>query len=691
MEDLKKGSLAKDRQVPPCQAACPIHQDVRGYLSAIASGDFDKAMRVIKETNPLPFICATICAHPCEDECRRKNADDALSIRSLKRAAVDFGSMPRPSPVPKNGEKVAIIGSGPSGLTAASDLACLGYKVTVFEKESFLGGALAQYVPLYRLPRGLIKRDIDAIHKMGVEFKQNSALGRDFTTGDLKKQGFKAILVCTGLPLSRSLLLPGFDMGNIYLALPFLWDVNFNAKRLPPGKAVIVIGGGNVAIDVARSALRAGAEKVKVACLESGEEMPAFPWEIEEAKEEGIEINCSCGPKCVKGKDGMVCAIETMAVRSVFDREGRFNPTFYEDRISIIEGDIVIIAIGQTADLSFLKGTEKPVTDMGKIICNPDTLATPCEGIFACGEVVTGPGMAVEAMANGRRAALSIHQYMKGEALQIDEPKPFGSLDECVISAIKRQSRQPMPLLKPEERVRCFDYIELGYTKEIAAQEARRCLSCGAGARRIEDKCIDCLTCVRICPYDVPIVTQPPDNSVQIREDQCQACGICVVECPALAIEFNSSLFEDMDKELEEAMSQKGSKIAESKIVLFYCYFGTYSIPGLTHFLNCGLPTEVKAVKMPCVSKLGVSIFLKAFELGADAVFILGCTDEDCIYAKAALWYKRHMENARRILKDLGLREEQIDTIEISDGKYHDLGNRLIALAQNKNVKEVTI
>lgn len=685
MEDMKNDSLEKERQISPCQAACPIHQDVRGYLSAIARGDFDGAIKIIKETNPLPFICATICAHPCETECRRRNADESLSIRSLKRAAVDFGNLSQRKAFPQQGDKVAIIGSGPSGLTAAHDLACLGYNVTVFEKESILGGALAQYVPLYRLPRELIKRDIDAIRDLGVEFKQNSALGKDFTIGDLKKQGYLAILVCTGLPLSRGLSLPGFDMDNVYLALPFLWDINFNAKRIEPGKTVVVIGGGNVAIDVARSALRAGAAKVKVACLESDEEMPAFPWEIEEAKEEGVDITCSCGPKCVKSQNGLVCALETMAVKSVFDEQGRFNPTFCEDKISVIEGDIVIVAIGQTTDLSFLKDGEKPLTDGCKIPCDPVTLSTPSEGIFACGEAVTGPGMAVEAMANGRRAALSIHQYLKGEAFHIDQPQPFEPLDECVISAIKRQDRQPMPLLKAEERVRTFDFIELGYTREIAAQEARRCLSCGAGAKRLEDKCIDCLTCVRICPYGVPIVTPAPENSVEIREDQCQACGICVVECPALAIEFNSSLFEDIDKELEEAMSQMVSKTTGSNLVLFYCYYGICAISGLTRFLNEGLPSGVAAVKVSCVAKLGVSLFLKAFELGADAVFILECTDNNCIYSQAALWYKRHVENARQILKDLGLRQEQIETVDISDGQFQELGDKLVAFAQKIN------
>jgi NADPH-dependent glutamate synthase beta subunit-like oxidoreductase/coenzyme F420-reducing hydrogenase delta subunit len=683
LKNSKQTFTEKVKPFPPCQAACPIHQEVRGYIAAIMKGEFDKAVDIIKETNPLPFICATICAHHCEDECRRKNVDEALSIRSLKRAAMDFGNIKTRAPLSPKGEKVAVIGSGPSGLTAAHDLALLGYRVTVIERESFLGGALAHFIPLYRLPRDLIKRDIDAIKALGVEFETNSALGKDFKITDFKSRGYQAILLSTGLPLSRSLSLPGFDMNNVWLALPFLRDVNLKGKCIDPGKTVIVIGGGNVAIDVARSALRAGASKVKLVCLESKEEMPAYPWEIEEAKEEGVEINCSWGPKCIQAQDGMVCALETVAVASVFDDQGRFNPTFSEDKLSILEGDIVIIAIGQAAELSYLKDSDMKLTERGGILFDSNTLATSTAGIFACGEVISGPGTAVEAMASGRQAALSIHQYLQGmQATHGEEPQALVQLDEKVISSIKKQDRQPAPLLDVEKRIKNFDYIELGYTREMAFCEARRCLSCGAGAKRVEDKCIDCLTCVRVCPYDVPIVTPAPESSVEIREDQCQACGICVVECPARAIEFNSSYFEDMDLELEASLTQVDLQSGDPLIGLFYCYYDVRAVLGLAPFLKKGLSSKVAPLKVPCLAKLGVSFFLKAFEMGANGILILECNDNDCIYSQAALWLKRRIESTQQILKEIGLSQDLIKMMSISHGQFGDLGEKIDAFAQ---------
>lgn len=680
LEAIARPSAEKTEALPPCQVACPIHQDARGYLGAIAAGDFDTALQVIKDVNPLPSICATICAHPCENECRRGQVDQALSIRALKRAAVDFGNSPKAKPAPPAGDRVAVIGSGPSGLTAAHDLALLGHRVTVFEKEAILGGAVGQFVPLYRLPRELIQRDIEEIRGLGVEFKASSALGRDFTIADLKKEGYRAVLLALGLPLSRTLPLPGFDMKDVWLALPFLQDVNLSGRHIEPGKTIIVIGGGNVAIDVARSAVRAGAAKVKLVCLESPQEMPAFPWEIEEAKEEGIEVNCSWGPKCVMGQDGKIHCLQTVAVKSVFDAQGRFNPSFYDDKTSVVEGDIVIVAIGQAANLSFLKDTDVKLTSRGQLISDPVTQATTAEGVFASGEVIAGPGTAVKSMASGRKAALSIHRYLKGEPLtKIDEPQPLGKLEERVIEAVVKQERQPVPIIGVAERICNFDYTELGYTPVTAAREARRCLSCGAGARRLSDKCIDCLTCVRLCPYGVPVVART--TSVDIRSDQCQACGLCVAECPARAIVFNSRRFDDMEWELEQALAAKNGGANGPRLVLFHCYYGTAAIPGLAAYLDKTLAPGVAAVKIPCVAKLGVPYLIKAFELGASGVLVLDCTDNDCVYSQADLWLQRRLESARQMLEELGLKKELLGTISLPAGGFEGLTERVSAFA----------
>ncbi|MGA1840139.1 MAG: FAD-dependent oxidoreductase [bacterium] len=688
MKSSKQTIHERENPIPPCQGACPIHQDVRGYIGAIVKGEFDKAVDIIRETNPLPFICSTICAHPCENECRRKNADEALSVRSLKRAALDFGNEMTKKSYSKsyssNREMVAVIGSGPGGLTAAHDLAILGYNVTVIEKESILGGALANFVPLYRLPRDLIDRDIEGIRELGVKFKTDLEIGKGINITDLKSQGYKAILISTGLPVSRSLSLPGFDMKNVWPALPFLRDVNLGLRQIDNGKSVIVIGGGNVAIDVARSALRAGASKVKLVCLESFEEMPAFAWEIKEAEEEGVELNCSWGPKCIKAKEGSSCALETVAVKSVFDEKGFFNPTFCEDKSSVIEGDIVIIAIGQTTDLSFLSNYDMKLVQKGKIIIDPISMATQETGIFACGEVVTGPGMAVEAMASGRQAAFSIHHYLQGIPItDIEKPESLEQLNEEVISSIKKQPRQPMPLLDVKKRIKNFDFIEVGYDQEMALLEARRCLTCGAGARRIEEKCIDCLTCVRVCPYDVPIVTPAPENNVEIREDQCQACGICIVECPARAIEFNSTCFEDMDKEIEEAFARVELKDGNSAIALFYCYYDTGTMLALEPVLKKELQSGVVLLKVPCVAKLGISFLLKTFEMGANGLLIMECKDDDCKYSQAALWLKRRIEITSEILKEMNPDRELIKMISIPGDRFHEVKKEIDTFARD--------
>ncbi|MGA1865664.1 MAG: FAD-dependent oxidoreductase, partial [bacterium] len=537
------------------------------------------------------------------------------------------------------------------------------------------------------LPRDLINRDIYEIKHLGVMFKTGLEIGKDISISDLKSQGYKAILISTGLPVSRSLSLPCFDMKNVWPALPFLRDVNLGLRQIDNGKSVIVIGGGNVAIDVARSALRAGASKVKLVCLESLEEMPAFPWEIQEAEEEGIELNCSWGPKCIKAKEGSSCALETVAVTSVFDEKGFFNPTFCDDKSSVIEGDIVIMAIGQTTDLSFLDNNHIKLVQKGKIIIDPISLATSEAGIFACGEVATGPGMAVEAMASGRQAALSIHHYLQGIPLtNIEKPESLVQLDEKVISSIKRQPRQSMPLLDVKKRIKSFDYIEAGYDQEMALYEARRCLTCGAGARRIEEKCIDCLTCVRVCPYDVPIVTPPPENNIEIREDQCQACGICVVECPARAIEFNSTCFEEMDKEMAEAFAHMELQEGNPAIALFYCYYDTGTMIALESALKKEFQSGVVLLKVPCVAKLGVCFFLKTFEMGANGLLIMECKDDDCKYSQAALWLKRRIEITSQILKEMKPDRGLIRMLSISGG-FQEVKKEIDTFAQYIKIK----
>ena len=626
---------------PPCQNACPIHQDARGYLAAIATGDFHRSAEIVLETNPLPFICATICAHPCETKCRRNQADKPLSIRALKRVAMEQGRpSTSPAPTPTRSEKVAVIGSGPAGLTAAHDLARLGYRVTVFERDALPGGHMAYSVPLYRLPRELVKRDIEAIQALGVDIQTNKALGRDLTITGLKRRGFKAVLLALGLPLSRKLRVPGEEGEGVLLALPFLRAVNLEGYRLPPGKRVIVIGGGNVAFDTARTALRAGAQGVRLVCLEAPHEMPAYPWEIEEAHEEGIEINCSWGPKEIIRRNGKVAVIECMAVKAVFDEQGRFNPSFHQDRCTLIEGDLIILAIGQAADVATLPQVGIPLSERGQLVFQPEAMTTGKDGVFACGEVTLGPGSAVRAMAHGRKAALAIDASLKGVPFTFQEPPALGDLAKEVVEDIKRVPRNPVPLLEPAHRIKVFDYIDLGYPLHTGAREARRCLNCGNGAELIEEKCIACLTCVRVCPYGVPVVQAA--GKVDIRVDQCQACGICVGECPANAIAFRMPGVEDIPQRIEAAMAGR------RKELVFFCSYDTVFLQGQVASGMIGIP---------CLGKIDIKHLLQAVGLGAERVFLVGCADADCPYQHTLVWAQRRVDTANSLLKAAGLGE----------------------------------
>ncbi|HQD06438.1 MAG TPA: FAD-dependent oxidoreductase, partial [Bacillota bacterium] len=471
--------------LPPCQAACPLHQGVRDYLLAIATGDFDRALSIIKESNPLPSICGTICAHHCEDECRRGDVDQALSIRGLKRFAVENGSAKVPPPEGAGkGAKVAVVGGGPSGLTAAYDLARAGCAVTVFDREPFMGGAVRHYIPLYRLPDETVEQDVQEIAAQGVELRPNVELGKDITIADLKKQGYKAILLALGLPVSRGLNLPGLEGEGVYYALSFLKQVKRENFRFTGEPTVIVIGGGNVAMDVARSAVRCGAGQVKLVCLESAPEMPAFEWEIEEAKEEGVEINCSWGPNAILRENGKIVGLEIIECCRVFDDQGRFNPTMNPECKKVITGDLVIFAIGQAGDVEALR-SELEVDERGRLVFDPNKMTTSQEGVFACGEVVTGPGTAVQAMANGRLAAQAILSYLEGKAFDrasLEEPVPLEKLDAAVAEKVKKVSRHPLPIMAPEERKQHFQQAEAGFDTVTAICEARRCLTCFAGA-----------------------------------------------------------------------------------------------------------------------------------------------------------------------------------------------------------------
>jgi len=429
---------------PPCRATCPAHADIRGYLEAIGKGQYAEALEIIREVLPFPGACGRICHHPCERECRRNDVDEAPAIRPLKRfvAEYDYPDPPKIEPPVQDKDKVAVIGAGPSGLTAALDLAKLGYKPTVFEKQPVAGGMLATAIPTYRLPKSVLQKDIDYILAHGIELKTGVEIGKDITMDKIRSDGFKAIIIAVGLSKSVTLPLDGADAKGVHLTLPFLEDFAFDRKP-DIGKEVIVIGGGNVAVDVARCAVRAGADRVRMVCLENEEEQPAWSWEIEEGEEEGIETIHRLGPNRIVEEGGKVKGVEFKKVTRVFDEKGMFSPQYDEKEIKILDCDTVVFAIGQRGDTEFVKGSGVEMDERGRLIYNRDTSRTSAEDVFACGEIVTGPGAAVEAVANGRRAARAVDQYLSGKPIDLSEdlPPTIDKLTKEVIEKIPKVDR----------------------------------------------------------------------------------------------------------------------------------------------------------------------------------------------------------------------------------------------------------
>ncbi len=652
-----------NQPLPPCQAACPIHQDVREYINQISKGNFSKALEVIMEVNPMPASLGLICAHHCEDECRRKEVDEALSIRGLKCFAVDKGvDAPLPKQAPPSGKRAAIIGSGPAGLTAAQTLGCLGHQVTVYEREKTSGGALRNHIPYYRLPDATIDKDIDYLQRLGVEFKNGFQLGENLDLEDLKKD-YDAVILSLGLASSRGLPIPGCQHSSCTLALPFLYDVKHKGRRLS-GEHVIVIGGGNVAMDVARSAVRAGAGSVQVACLESREEMPAFEWEIEEAMEEGVKFFPSWGPVEVLTENDGITGLKVKAVKAVFDEYGRFSPTFFEDQLSVIKGNMVIFSIGQGADFTCLEGCEVAIDERNRLVFDAESMSTTDRGVFACGEMVTGPGTAVQSMANGRKAAIAVDAYLKSEAVSLPaEPEALPELVEEVAGKVRPVTREALGLVEAEKRMTNFDPIELGYSVLQGLKESRRCLRCGAGAEQIEVDCAHCLTCLRTCPYDVPHVNA--EGKVELRQDVCQSCGLCLAVCPAVTIKFKARELEEAEAAIDKALQEMQGK-GEPKVLVLTCAYAPFAMDWFNQDFFAKKPANVALVKFPCVAKVDTLHMLQAYNQGADAVLIAGCAEDGeltCPYYDVSHWTAKRVDRVKGILKELEIKPETVSLL----------------------------
>jgi NADPH-dependent glutamate synthase beta subunit-like oxidoreductase len=593
----------------PCMAACPVHTEAGRYVALIAEGRYREAYRVARRPNPFASICGRICAAPCEPACRRGTIDQSIAIRALKRfvserfgveSMVDLERLREVfgETLKKNGVKIAVVGAGPAGLSCAHDLALLGYEVTVFEAQSVAGGMLRLGVPEYRLPRELIRLEINAILSLGVDLRLHSAIGRDFSIADLKAQGFQAIFLAIGAHKSRDLRIEGVELDGVLRAVDYLLNSNLG-YRVKLGEKVVVIGGGNVAIDVARtaarqekievghvteisealdvarSAVRFGAKEVHLVCLEEWNEMPAAREEIEEALEEHIQIHTRKGPAKILGRDGKVVGFETIDCISVFDEQGRFSPKFAPGTEQTMEADTVIMAIGQTSDLSWIRPEDGiEVTPRNTVRTDSQTLATTAPGIYSGGDVSFGPRNLIDAVANGKRAAQSMHTYLTGE--QNKSPGlDISDRDLQIVVYDTRQFRRewgyektqrvPVSILPIDRRIGVAQ-VELGYSEEQARLEASRCLHCWENTifetkgENTGTECILCGGCVDICPencidlvsldrleadeaiveelqheYDIVIKGESDVTvgSVMIKdEDRCIRCGLCAMRCP---------------------------------------------------------------------------------------------------------------------------------------------------------------
>lgn len=471
----------RQNQLVPCRYKCPAGIDVPRYMRLIAEGGFSEALKVVRENVPFPSILGRVCFHPCEKDCRRGQVSEPMAICLLKRfvSGHDDGSWMTKAPsMPSTGKCVAIIGAGPAGLTAAFHLRRKGHSVTIFDSYPEPGGLMYVGIPRYRLPKEILKKDIDAIISPGINLRLNTQIGKELTFEKLKSQGFDAIFVTVGTQLSKRLNVEGKETSGVLWGLDFLRDISIG-RDVKVNERVFVVGGGNVAVDVALSALRLGAREVQMACLESRKEMPAHEWEIQQALEEGVEIHVSWGPKKIFGEGGKVTGIELMKCTSVFDKEGRFNPSFDESVTTRFEADMVILAIGQSSDLSLLDGSGVQ-TNRGTIQVNPDTLETSVPGIFAGGEAVRSPGSIIDAVASGRKAASSIDRTLGGDGnvdivlLEKDKVSHWLGKEDGFADR-KRVAERKLPL---GERRGNFREIELGYGEKEAVEEAKRCLRC---------------------------------------------------------------------------------------------------------------------------------------------------------------------------------------------------------------------
>lgn len=556
--------------VAPCQATCPAGIDIPSFMALVAAGRHGEAVRVIRQDNPLPYICGLVCPAPCETTCLRGRLDHPVSIRAMKavaaKHALEQGGYPRPHVAEPTGKRVAVIGAGPAGLTCAYFLAIQGHAVTIYEAEDQAGGTAYNGIPAYRLPRDVIQQEVQAILDLGVELRTGQKLGRDFTLQALLDQGDDAVFLGIGSSIGYRLGLPDEEQypDQVIDGVGFLKQVALG-HREPPAEDVVVVGGGNAAMDAARTCIRLGCQSVTVAYRRSRKEMPAHEHEVEEAMAEGVEFHFLTVPKSLKVTNGRVVGLECLqAILGPADESGRRRPTPVEGSDFILPSGAIIAAIGQKMDADCLD--QDCGLELGRgarIVTEPATGQSNLDWLFAGGDAVTGPATVIEAVAAGKRAAKAMNQYLKGHPteLALTALQPRDHVEPITATPAQRanSSRIPMPLRLPEERKQDFEPVELGYDDQQAFEVAARCLRC--------DLCIGCGLCKTACAEMGAEALQFDDigdrlvfSDFLLPAKACMGCGACANSCPTGALQV-------VDQDNKRRVLMTGTVLKESDLV----------------------------------------------------------------------------------------------------------------------------